>query len=310
MFIIKMEFTILKKYTSQILRSFLLFLVAPLALTVTEAAAFQSGPGATGCAAGECRDCHNLSRKEVATLLKAKESDIVSIGLSDVPGLWEVELFQNGKTFPVMVDFSKEFLVQGQVFRLIPPKDTKKSAPPKTIDLSKIPLDDALLLGRADATRKIIVFDDPECPFCAALEPEMQATVKAHPEVAFLIKLFPLTKIHPNAYEKARAIFCAKSLSMFEDSLAGKPVPAPKCETEQIKQNLELGKGLGIFSTPTMIMPDGRIVPGAMSADNIFRTLNGEEIKVEAKTDSKGEAKKAPKAEAKKDAKPEAKKSK
>ncbi len=291
----------MKKITQSNSPILLLCLMMQFMLTAGTAAAFQSGPGSAGCAAGECRECHSLERKEVATLLKAKENDILTIGLSDVPGLWEVEVAQNGKTFAVLIDFSKEFLVQGQIFRLVPPSDAKKGPqPPKIVDLSKIPLDDALLIGRADATRKIIVFDDPECQFCSALQPEMQATVKAHPEVAFLIKLFPLTKIHPNAYEKARAIVCTKSVSMLEDSLAGKPVPAPVCNTDQVKQNLELGRSLGVFSTPTMIMPDGRMVPGSKSADDIFRVLNGEEPKAEAKVEAKKDVKKEAKAEAKK----------
>jgi len=300
----------LKKITHSNSPILLIFLVVQLVLTAGAVQAFQPGAGSgAGCAAGECRDCHSLERKEVATLLKAKEADILSIGLSEVPGLWEVEMSQNGKTFPLLIDFSKEFLVQGQIFRLKPPSDAKKGPQPaKVVDVSKIPLDDALLIGRADATRKIIVFDDPECQFCSALQPEMQATVKAHPEVAFLIKLFPLTKIHPSAYEKARAIVCAKSVAMLEDSLAGKPVPAPKCDTDQVKRTLELGKSLGIFSTPTMIMPDGRVVPGSKAADDIFRVLNGEEPKGEPKKDVKAEVKKDAKVETKTETKTEVKK--
>ncbi|NTV14741.1 MAG: DsbC family protein [Desulfobulbaceae bacterium] len=301
----------MKKITCPHSPALLLFLMVQFLMIAATASAFQQGPGSAGCAAGECRDCHSLERKEVAALLKAKEGDILSIGLSEVPGLWEVEIAQSGKTFPLLIDFSKEFLVQGQVFRLKPPGEAKKGPQPaKVIDISKIPLDDALLIGKADATRKIIVFDDPECQFCSALQPEMQATVKAHPEVAFLIKLFPLTKIHPTAYEKARAIVCAKSVAMLEDSLAGKPVPAPLCDTDQIKNNLELGKSLGVFSTPTMIMPDGRVVPGSKSADDIFRVLNGEEPKGEPKKEAKAETKVKPKTETKVEAKVEAKKTK
>jgi len=274
----------LKKITTLKTRFLLSLLFLQFALLVGAASAFQAGPGAAGCAAGECRDCHDLGRKEVATLLHAKENDILTVDLSDVPGLWEVQLSQNGKTFPLLIDFSKEFIIQGQIFRLKPPGEKKGPQPAKTIDISKIPLDDALLIGEADAPRKIIVFDDPVCQFCAALQPEMQATVKAHPEVAFLIKLFPLIKIHPDAYDKARAIACTKSVAMLDDSLTGKPVPAPVCDSEQIKHNLELGKSLGIFSTPTMIMPDGRVEPGSRSAEDIFKLLNGEEIKETPKT--------------------------
>lgn len=270
----------MKKPAGFTLRHLPLFLLAPALLLAAPAAAFQQGPGAAGCAAGDCRDCHGLERKEVADLLKVPDKDILNLTLSEVPGLWEVEVVQKGKTFPILIDFSKEFIIPAKAIRVAAPKDPKKAAqPPKTVEVGKIPLDDALLIGSPKATRKIIVFDDPECQFCAALQPEMQKVVKSNPDIAFLIKMFPLTKIHPTAYEKARAIVCAKSVSMLEDSLAGKPVPPPLCDTDQVKRNLELGRGLGITSTPTLIMPDGRVIPGSRPAEDIVKILNGEEPK-------------------------------
>lgn len=275
-----------------------LLLLAPVLLVAGQAWAFQQGPGAAGCAAGDCRDCHSLERKEVAALLKVQDKDIINLSLSEVPGLWEVEVLQKGQTFPILIDFSKEFVIPARALRVAPPKDPKKSVPPqpKMIDITKIPLEDALLIGKASATRKIIVFDDPECQFCSALQSEMQTVVKNHPEVAFLIKMFPLTKIHPAAYEKARAIVCAKSVSMLEDSLAGKPVPPPLCDTDQVKRTLDLGRTLGITSTPTLIMPDGRVVPGSKTAEDIFRVLNGEEPLGGPKKDPKAEIQGVPRA--------------
>ncbi len=300
----------MKKSSGLTLKHLPLLLLAPAFLAAAPAWSFQQGPGAAGCAAGDCRDCHSLERKEVAALLKVQDKDIINLTLSEVPGLWEVEILQKGQTFPVLIDFSKEFVIPAKALRLAPPKDPKKTAPqaPKVIDITKIPLDDALLIGKPSATRKIIVFDDPECQFCSALQTEMQTVVKNHPEVAFLIKMFPLTKIHPAAYEKARAIVCAKSVAMLEDSLAGKPIPPPLCDTDQVKRNLELGKSLGVVSTPTLIMPDGRVVPGSKPAEDIFRVLNGEEPLGVAKP--KAEAPGVPKAVAKGETKADAKKAK
>jgi len=271
----------LKKISALNIGSLLLFLSLQLSLTVAVAPAFQE-QGAEGCAAGDCKDCHTLETKEVADMLKVPESSILTLNLSDVPGLWEVEILAQGKTIPIFVDFSKKYVIQGRVFPVKAPAEPKKDSAPKVIEVSKIPLDDALLLGRADAERKIIVFDDPECKFCAALQPQLQAVVEAHPNIAFQIKMFPLIKIHPEAYEKARAIVCSKSLSMLEDSLAGKPVPPPVCDTDQVKRNMDLGHELGIVSTPTLVMPDGRVIPGTKKAEDIVKLLNGEELKPDA----------------------------
>ena len=37
------------------------------------------------------------------------------------------------------------------------------------VDVSQIPVKDALVVGRKDAKTKVIVFTDPECPYCQKL---------------------------------------------------------------------------------------------------------------------------------------------
>jgi thiol:disulfide interchange protein DsbC len=141
------------------------------------------------------------------------------------------------------------------------------------VDVSKIPLEDAIVVGKPDAKHKVIVFDDPECPYCKQLQAEMGKVVAKRGDVAFFIKMFPLT-IHPGAYEKAKAIVCEKSLQLLEDSLSGKPLPPAKCETRQVDENMALAKRLGISGTPTLIFPDGVVSPGFRSADGIVELLD------------------------------------
>ena len=148
------------------------------------------------------------------------------------------------------------------------------------VDISKIPLDDAVIIGNPTALNRIIVFDDPECSFCRKLHPEMKKVVAEHPDIAFFIKMFPLS-MHPNAKPKAQSIVCAKlqgsneqAAALLEDSLAGKKLPAPTCDSDQVKKNIALAKKeLSIKSTPTLIMPDGRVILGFKEADSIVTAL-------------------------------------
>ncbi|PLY00313.1 MAG: protein-disulfide isomerase [Desulfuromonas sp.] len=234
------------------------------------------GFGEAGCGAGSCRDCHRLDMDEAKSLLGGFGEGIGAIEEAEVPGLWLVEVQKQGKIFPVFVDFSKQYLITGDVMRLEDRQNVTRKAyfERNPVDIGRIPLKDALLLGKQDAKTKVIVFTDPECPYCKKLHAELNKVVAERPDIAFLIKLFPL-KMHPNAYPKSKSIVCSKSLQMLEDSFAGKPVPTLPCEAPEVDETIRLAGELGISSTPTMILPDGHLRPGFRTAEKIIELLDG-----------------------------------
>lgn len=251
------------------------FLSAMAALLLV--APVQAFQGADGCGAGECKDCHSMNKQEAAGLLSLPENQVADVKFSEVPGLWVVDVSRQGRTMPVYIDFSKQYLISGSVIKLADKKDItrERAINLNRIDVSQVPLDDAVVVGSAAAPLKIIVFDDPQCPYCQKQQEEMRKVISQRPDIAFFIKMFPL-KIHPEAYNRAKTIICRKSLTLLEESLAGKPLPPPDCETDQIEKNFALAEKLGIRSTPTLIMPDGRVMPGYKQAADIIRLLSEE----------------------------------
>jgi thiol:disulfide interchange protein DsbC len=225
-----------------------------------------------GCGSGNCLDCHSLNREEAAVLLKGKVDDVLNVKLSEVPGLWALETVYQGKTFPLYLDFSKKYIISGNVIRLQDGANMTPQPPVNKVDVTAIPLEDAIILGDRKAPNKIIVFDDPECQFCQKLHPEMEKIVLTRKDIAFYIKMFPLQN-HPNAYQKAKTIICTGSAKLLAESLAGKSLPPPVCETDQIEQNRKLGERLHIDSTPTLVFPDGRVLPGYKPAKAILSLL-------------------------------------
>ena len=79
--------------------------------------------------------------------------------------------------------------------------------------------------------------------------------------------------IHPKAYDKAKTIICENSLELLEKSLNKEELPAPTCETDQIEKNRALAQKIRIGSTPTLVFPDGRAMPGYRSAEDIIKAL-------------------------------------
>lgn len=227
-----------------------------------------------GCGSGKCEDCHSLSKKEAGSLLKGGVDRVLSVEQAAIPGLWEVEVERGGRKFPVYIDYSKSYVFSGNIIRL---KDhmnitSERQAEFNRVDVSKIPVEDALVLGNPKAKKRVIVFTDPKCPYCKRMHAQLKKVVAEDPNVAFLLKMFPL-KIHPGSYTVAQAIVCNHSLSMLEDSFAGRPVPPPLCETKVVDENLALGHKLGIHSTPTLVFPDGRVMPGYKTAAQLLQLL-------------------------------------
>jgi thiol:disulfide interchange protein DsbC len=262
-------------------------LLLVLSLLSVSAFAFSQDAG-MGCGAGKCGDCHSLSVKEATTLLRGIDK-VLAVEFAEVPGFWVVDAEKAGQKFPVFIDFSKKFILAGSIIKIATGEDltqqrmTKlnngkpaaapQSAAVRKVEIKTIPVDEAILLGRADAKSKVIVFTDPECPYCKKLHVELQEVVKADPSIAFLIKLMPL-KMHPNAYGISKTILCsANPLSVLEASFSGAPVAASACPTTKVDETLALVQQLGITSTPTLILPDGTILPGYKKAPDLLKAF-------------------------------------
>jgi thiol:disulfide interchange protein DsbC len=230
---------------------------------------------ADGCGAGTCNDCHSITKEETSLLLGSMVDKVNSVEFSEIPGMWVAEVEKGDRKLPVYIDFSKQYLVSGNVIRLNDKENLtkKRSERMNKVDVSTIPLDDALLLGKPTAKSKVVVFTDPECPYCKKLHEELKEVVSIDPDVAFLIKLFPL-KMHPNAYNLSKSIICHDSMELLELSFAGKPLPQANCETNVVDQTLALGPALGVTSTPTLIMPDGLVVPGYKKAEALLTIIS------------------------------------
>ena len=80
--------------------------------------------------------------------------------------------------------------------------------------------------------------------------------------------------MHPKAYDKAKAIICEKSLALLEDAFENKQLPAPKCKTSIVDENLKLAEKLGISGAPTLIMPDGRVITGYKDANALKELID------------------------------------
>ena len=265
--------------------------IVALACFLTVAPATSDAFTAGGCGEGACTDCHSLKPEEAARILGVRQEQILSIGMSPVKGLWEADVEKDGQKWPVYIDFSKDYIVSGQIFQVSSRLNLtgNRMMSLNRVDVSQIPLDGAILVGKKDAKRRIVVFDDPDCPHCAKLHQTAKGIVAKHPDIAFHVKPFPRNGDVPT-YEKALSIVCLGTVQALEDAFAGKPLPKGECGSQAVKETSEVAERLKIRSTPTMVFPDGRVVPGALDAEMILKLLEEDEGK--PKGTAAGEGKK------------------
>lgn len=228
-----------------------------------------------GCASGACTDCHSLTRDEAMKILGSNVDNVLSVGMSPVNGLWEVDVEKAGKRLPLYIDFSKEYVIAGQIIQMSTKKNLTGSRmlSMNRVDVSQIPLVGSIVVGKKDAKQRIVVFDDPNCPHCAKLHETAKGIVAKNPDVAFFVRPFPRNGDRPT-YETALSIVCAGTAQALEDAFAGKPLPKGECGSKSVDETIQATKQFNIRSTPTMVFPDGRLVPGALEADTILSLLS------------------------------------
>ncbi|MCD6527301.1 MAG: DsbC family protein [Desulfuromonas sp.] len=220
--------------------------------------------GDAGCGAGECRDCHSLTSEEAIKLLPPGADRITSVKFSDVGGLWEVKGQAKGRMFTVYVDFSKRYMIAGKVLRLRDGVDISH-----TVDVKELGRQGTLVLGNEQAAVKVFVFTDPKCGHCRKLHQELHKVVAANPNIVFYIKLMSMF----TDKKIVNDIICSGSLQVLEDAMADKPVPASNCDSSVVDETMAFAKRWQIHSTPTLVLPDGKVLSGGRPAEVLLKEL-------------------------------------
>jgi thiol:disulfide interchange protein DsbC len=229
----------------------------------------------TGCG-GECASCHTLSIPEANGILQGL-GQVTQVKPAAVRGLFELTMVKDGKSAVAYLDYGKKHLIGGQIYDIASrqlvgaPAESKHQ---ERLDPATLSTKNALVMGNPKGKKRLFVFTDPECPFCAKMHTELKKLVALEPDLAVYIELFPL-KMHPHAYDKARVILGAKSLALLDKSFAGGSLPAPGARDAKkpVDDTMRFAESVGISSTPTLVLPDGRILPGVKDAETMRKLL-------------------------------------
>jgi thiol:disulfide interchange protein DsbC len=137
------------------------------------------------------------------------------------------------------------------------------------IDFAALPVKDAFTIVRGDGKRRIAIFEDPNCGYCKRFERDLQKV----DNVTIYMFLYPI--LGQDSVTKSRNHWCAKDrAAAWQDwMLRGQAAPAGACDTGALARNVEFGRKYKITGTPTMLLADGKRVPGAIDAQQVEKYL-------------------------------------
>jgi protein-disulfide isomerase len=141
-----------------------------------------------------------------------------------------------------------------------------------------------LAVGKAKADVIVVEYSDTECPFCAQFYPTMKKLQNEYSsKVSFVYRYFPLTQIHPNAFDEARAVYCVGKIAgaekrrnyideMFAYKTAKQNMTLPKGGRESLAKNIGIDEK--VF-TSCMSGADSGEAVNASTQDGIVAGVEG-----------------------------------
>jgi thiol:disulfide interchange protein DsbC len=211
--------------------------------------------------------------QDLAATLKATypKTPFGSVKETPFKGIFEITMGKN----IAYTDVYGKYFIFGHIFEMSTQKDLTADALNilNKIDYGALPFDKAIKIVKGDGSRKFAVFSDPECPFCKQLETNLDGVNN----YTMYVFMFPLEQLHPGTTKLAKSIWCSKDNGTAWHKATAEGV-MPKENTtcaNYVADTQALGEKLGVTGTPTLIRPDGKLVPGALRGADLENFISG-----------------------------------
>lgn len=189
------------------------------------------------------------------------------VRITPVPGLYEIQVGPD----LLYADAEVDYVLQGSLIDARARRDltAERLEALQKVSFDTLPLDRAIKQVKGDGSRKVAVFEDPNCGYCK----QLQHTLQDVDNITVYTFLFPI--LTPDSTTKSRDIWCsADPAKAWHDwMLRGKAAPEAECDTP-LEANLALGRKLNVQGTPALFFADGSRVNGALPLDALKKKLD------------------------------------
>lgn len=209
-------------------------------------------------------------RQRVAASLKGVQVDAVRA--TPMPGIYEV---QSGMNFGY-VSLDGRFLIEGDLNDIATGKslteDRRRGA--RAAIMSGVSPDQSILYAPDHGPTKytVTVFTDIDCGYCRKLHQHI-AEYNAD-GIAVRYVFFPRSGPDTESFYKAEKVWCAADRkAALTQAKLGAGYEGDKSCQNPVMDHLKLASQLGLRGTPAIVMPDGELVPGYQTPEQLLRVL-------------------------------------
>jgi len=173
----------------------------------------------------------------------------------------------------VYVDPKVNYLFMGSIYDLSSKQNLTDDRYRKLnrVAFDSLPFEQSFKRVRGDGSRRVAMFSDADCPFCARIEKELGGMTN----VTIYTFPFPIDSLHPASAQKSRQLWCAADRGKaWDDWFSSQKLPDNKGDcANPVAANQALGEKLHITATPTLVFADGSVVPGALPLAQLEQML-------------------------------------
>jgi len=199
---------------------------------------------------------------------------ISAVRPSVAAGLYEVELADG----PVLYSTADgDFFVLGDLFSvgiggIVNLAEQQRDLNRKQL-IAEVDRKKMIIFSPEGETRaSITVFTDVDCFYCQKLHKEVPAMNQAGIEVRYVA--YPRAGLGSESYRKIASAWCADNPQQAMTQLKNRqPIPENVCPGNPVADQYMLGNQVGVRGTPALVLEDGRMVPGYVSAEELARTI-------------------------------------
>ena len=179
------------------------------------------------------------------------------------------EIFSGGEIF--YTDDKATFLLLGNLIDTSTKTNISEARLQKlsAINFNDLPFDQAIKLVRGNGSRRMAIFEDPNCGYCKKFEQD----VNSLDNITAYIFAYPI--LAQDSIDKSKAVWCSTDrLKAWQDLMLREKPPTAKgtCDNP-IDKVVALGRKMNVTGTPTTFFEDGERISGALPKDRIEAKL-------------------------------------
>ena len=201
------------------------------------------------------------------------DTTIESIEPSSLKGIYKVYY---GDLQPIYVSEDGNFFIYGDMYK-IGSNDitnlTKEEIKGRRLDiLDSIPADELIIFKSNNELVSITVFTDVDCGYCRKLHSQIDEYNQAGITIKYAA--FPRSGIGTQTFTKMVGAWCSEDPKQAMTDLKNdKKMNLDFCEEQPIARHYIIGQKLGINGTPAIITPDGDLIPGYVSPEELLSQI-------------------------------------